>query len=104
MWQGQQLVLDSGRQYRRACAEHRRSATDGAASFLGRAFGGGSKSASGRTPPVNQEATGQAAQQLRQAADERVGAALHPARHRSPVPGREIRHAEFCRHQQPQEK
>ena len=72
--QGQQLVLDSGRQYRRACAEHRRSATDGAASFLGRAFGGGSKSASGRTPPVNQEATGQAAQQLRQAA-EKLGTA-----------------------------
>jgi|EP01046_Picozoa_sp_COSAG06_P028944 hypothetical protein len=68
--QGQQLVLDAGRQYKRACAEHRRLMNEPVQGFLGRAFGGAGARGSGRgAAQMNQEATGQAAQQLRQAAE-----------------------------------
>jgi hypothetical protein len=67
--QGQQLVLDAGRHYRRSCDEYRRSMNEPVQGFLGRAFGGGGGRNAARGAQMNQEATGQAAQQLRQAAE-----------------------------------
>lgn len=67
--QGQQLVIDAGRQYKRSCAEYRRSMNEPVQGFLGRAFGGGGSRNAARGAQLNQEATGQAAQQLRQAAE-----------------------------------
>lgn len=77
--QGQQLIIDAGRQYRRSCSDRRSDSVQG---FLGRFGGGASRNA--RSAQVNQEATGLAAQQLRQAAEklaqagqyEMAGAAL----------------------------
>ncbi len=67
--QGQQLVLDAGRHYKRSCEEYRRSMNEPVQGFLGRAFGGGGGRNAARGAQMNQEATGQAAQQLRQAAE-----------------------------------
>lgn len=66
--QGQQLVMDSGRQYKRACDEYRRSVNE-PQGFLGRAFGAGARASGRGANQQNMEATGQAAQQLRQAAE-----------------------------------